>query len=391
MKHVQTIVGACLTAALSAACGGTSSSLAPSPAIRAVNAAAPNAAATIKHSICPCYKVIYSFGTNANDGADPWGGLTLSNGTFYGTTFTGGTSGRGTVFSITPAGTEHVLYSFSGSSDGSGPQAAPIVVNGVLYGTTFRGGSTGCEGAGCGTVFSTTTGGTETILHRFAGGHDGLLPSAGLLDVNGRLFGTTSEGGGHSCGGGGCGTVFTVTTSGRERVPYRFKDRKGASPLAPLIDVNGVLYGTTFFGGRLGNGTVFRITTGGSEAVLHNFGSSGDGEYPEASLIDVDGVLYGTTYGGPAPNGGLGTIFSITRGGAEKVLHSFANISHDGSNPSANLVELNGVLYGTTDYGGANGGGTLFSLIKNVKETVLYSFGADTSGPDASQPRGGPG
>jgi uncharacterized repeat protein (TIGR03803 family) len=371
-------------------CGGSAeyanpTAQAPSPAGRA---AAPHSAVTIKRNACPCYKVIYSF-TNANDGREP-NGLTLSQGTFYGTTYQGGTSGSGTVFSITATGTEKVLYSFAGSSDGEGPMAAPIVVNGVLYGTTYYGGvGTDCEAdSGCGTVFSVTNGGTEKILHRFTNGRDGALPLAGLLDVHGKLFGTTSAGGGHSCGGG-CGTVFTVTTSGTERIPYRFEERDGATPTAALINVDGTLYSTTFSGGAFGNGTVFRITTGGSEAVLHSFGGNGDGEYPEASLLYVDGALYSTTYGGPAPSGGLGTIFSITRGGAEKVRYTFLNNFHDGLNPSANLVELNGVLYGTTDGGGANGGGTIFSLTKNVKETVLYSFGANSSGPDGSQPFSG--
>lgn len=383
MKHVQTIVGACLTAALSAACGGTSSSLAPSPAIRAVNAAAPNAAATIKHSLCPCYNVIYTFGTNANDGTHPNAELTLSHGTFYSTTETGGGAGQGTVFSITPEGAESVLHSFAGSPDGNSPEVAPIVVNGVLYGTTAGGGLP--SPSELGTVYSLTMGGTETVLHRFAGGRDGSLAYASLLDAHGTLYSTTYEGG-SACGhGAGCGTVFTITTSGTEHVLYRFKASAGeyaihgAFPRAGLVDVNGVLYGTTFTGGTSNGGTVFRITPGGSEAVLHSFGgSSGDGAAPEASLLYVDGMLYGTTEAGGRY--GAGTIFSVTTRGTEKVLHNFAYDLTDGAYPVGSLVELNGVLYGTTRAGGAYQLGTLFSLTKNVKETLLHSFGSGTDG-----------
>ena len=57
-----------------------------------------------------------------------------------------------------------------------------------------------------GTVFSITTSGKENVLHSFAGGSDGDNPGAGLIDVNGTLYGTTSDGGAHRDG-----TVFALT------------------------------------------------------------------------------------------------------------------------------------------------------------------------------------
>jgi uncharacterized repeat protein (TIGR03803 family) len=297
--------------------------------------------------------------------------LTDVNGVFYGTTISGGTNGGGTIFRIDPSGAFRVLYNFAGGSDGLAPNSALINVDGVLYGTTDQGGIVGAgQEFGNGTVFKITTSGVESVLYRFAGGSDGSLPLAGLTNVNGVLYGTTSFGGGRGCSsaGEGCGTVFKVTTSGTESVIYRFAGGSdGEEPQASLTNVDGVLYGTTVYGGKddgkrcvLGCGTVFKMTPSGTESVLHRFGGRGDGMIPAANLIDVNGVLYGTTdYGGGAKSDG--TVFSITTSGVESVLYSFAGGS-DGAYADASLINVNGVFYGMTDSGGTNDGGTLFSL-----------------------------
>ena len=106
--------------------------------------------------------------------------------------------------------------------------------------------------------------------------------------------------------------------------------------------------------------------------ILHPFGrSAGDGVNSSADLIDVQGTLYGTTVGGGSYGGG--TVFSITTSGEETVLHSFGG-SGDGANPSARLLNVNGTLYGTTAQGGANYGGTVFSMSLDGTEKVLHSF-----------------
>lgn len=170
----------------------------------------------------------------------------------------------------------------------------------------------------------------------------------------------------------------------------------GGGPQAALtIAPGGALYGTTFFGGSGtpclfpggGCGTVFQLTPpaapGGTwtEAVLYSFeGLNGDGAYPSANLVlGINGVLYGTTqYGGSATSGspctfygvsGCGTVFELTPpavpGGAwtEKVLHSFTGQHGDGAIPIAGLaLGPSGVLYGTTSRGGAAGLGTVFAI-----------------------------
>lgn len=302
-------------------------------------------------------QVLYSFSAYP-DGANPVAPLVEVKGTLYGTTLIGGT-GNGTVFSVTTGGIENVLYTFPGGTGGYWPGALTSVKRG-LYGTTQRG------GAGRGTVFSITTTGMEKVLHRFANFRQGAAPVGALLDVGGMLYGTTADQGLHHAG-----TLFRMTPSGREKVLHSFGGgTDGAKPLASLIAVNGTLYGTTEFGGvygsgSLGRGTVFSITTGGTEKVLHSFGSGTDGSDPNAAaLVDVKGTLYGTTLTGGSHSCGssrCGTVFSITPNGTEKVLHSFGSGS-DGGNPAAGLTDVNGTLFGTTINGGTNGEGTVFAL-----------------------------
>ena len=90
---------------------------------------------------------LYSF--TGSDGAHPYAGLIAdASGNLYGTTNSGGANGYGTVFKVTPTGTETVLYSFTGS-DGAYPVAGLIAdASGNLYGTTYYGGANGY-----GTVF----------------------------------------------------------------------------------------------------------------------------------------------------------------------------------------------------------------------------------------------
>jgi uncharacterized repeat protein (TIGR03803 family) len=117
-----------------------------------------------------------------------------------------------------------VLYNFKGgASDGEYPLAGLISLKGTLYGTTAGG---GCDnGEGCGTVFSLTPSGTETILHNFGGSKDWAEPYATLINVNGTLSGTTVSGGDKT----NDGTVFSITKSGTEAVVYRFKGYTGAA------------------------------------------------------------------------------------------------------------------------------------------------------------------
>ena len=305
--------------------------------------------------------VLHSF-EGTPDGQFPQAGLIAVKGLLYGTTPNGGATANGTVFTTTKKGAENVLYSFMGGTDGAGSEAALTNVNGTLYGTTSAGGGTNCNsGLGCGTVFKIDPSGTESVLYRFQGGSDGQAPAAPLLYVKGVLYGTTFFGGGSGCNFRGCGTVYKIDPSGNESIVYAFKGGSdGSNPDAGLIDLNGMLYGTTSEGGGSNNnGTVFRVSRSGKERVIHKFKGQSDGADPEAGLVAVKGTLYGTTFAGGADD--FGTVFQMTKSGDETLLHSFT-FGADGGNPSAAMIDVKGKLYGTTKTGGTSGFGTVFSV-----------------------------
>ncbi len=295
---------------------------------------------------------LYDFGSKSPDGVFPAAELTVMSGTFYGTTSGGGSHGFGTVFKIGKTGNESVIYNFQGGGDGSAPYARLAVHNGVLYGTTYTGGGSSNCSQGCGTIFSVTPGGTEHVVHAFKGGTDGRGPLAPVIFVSSELYGTTGGGGKN-----GTGTIFKSGTTGNAKVVHSFGTGfDGTEPEAGLVSLGGKLYGTTNAGGKNFDGTVFVTSTSGSEHVLYNFKGGSDGANPEASLVTYNGKLYGTTAGGGG-SAGLGTVFVVSTGGSETLLHSFT--SAQGSDPRARLVVVNGQLYGTTSSGG-KGFGTIF-------------------------------
>jgi uncharacterized repeat protein (TIGR03803 family) len=391
---LQSIVFSVSLSLLAACAGGGGSTSGPLPQTDAlaVGAAQRSVSSIAVQPSATKYKSLYSFksAVTTTDGTGPWADLIDVNGTLYGTTSAGGRFNRGAVFAVSTSGKERVIYSFSygtGTADGFFPAAGLIDVNGTLYGTTRGGGANNG-----GTVFAVTTSGNETVLHSFEGccgtGTDGSDPHmANLTYVNGVLYGTTTSG-----GASGYGTVFALTTSGTESILHSFASgTDGAHPFAGLTFGNGILYGTTVQGGAPnGGGTVFAVTTSGNESVLHSFGSATDGAGPSANLIYVNGVLYGTTTSGGAS--GYGTVFALNTSGTESILHilhSFAG-GADGSGPEADLIDVNGTLYGTTGGGGTNNGGTVFAVTTSGSERVLHSFEACCgTGTDGSNPLAG--
>lgn len=211
-------------------------------------------------------KVLYAF-QGGSDGSAPGAGVIRdSNGNLYGTTIEGGGGtgcddgnlGCGVVYKIAPDDTETVLYAFQGGVDGSFPTAGLIEDGaGNFYGTTSGGGPDDQ-----GTVFELSPGGTETVLYAFKGGSDGSSPEAGLImDKKGNLYGTTYYGG-NACKGSGCGTVFEVSAKGNEKVLYAYpasRSRGRYPDAALLLGPHGNLYGTTLEGGKANYGVVFEL------------------------------------------------------------------------------------------------------------------------------------
>jgi uncharacterized repeat protein (TIGR03803 family) len=259
---------------------------------------------------------IYHF-TGGADGSDPtFGSLLVDHaGNMYDTTAAGG-SGNGVVYELMRAGsgwTELPLYAFSGSPDGAVPYAGLIFDNaGNLYGTTTAGGT-----SGRGTVFELSPNGgggwTEQVLYSFTGGSDGSFPTGGLtFDPAGNLYGSTNKG-----GSGGGGTVFKLTPSGggwSYSLVKSFTGSSGCGPFANLaFDGAGNLYGTTLCDGANNAGNVFKLTPSGggwTYSSLHDFTGGSDGGRPRSNVtFDTAGNLFGTASGG---GNGVGVVWEIT-------------------------------------------------------------------------------
>ena len=311
------------------------------------------------------------------DGALPFTGLTLAaDGNLYGVTSDGGAHGGGTVFQVTISTTGAIsftsVYDFGGSGiDGLSPMGTLVAGVGndhALYGTTLLGGANGD-----GTVFRVQLlGGTsvqESVIYSFdhvMNPQLGLKPLSGLVvDSHGIFYGTTSE------GGANYGTIFSIDLNvGTPRVLYTFQGRTqcisqaicdGDTPSGSLtFGADGKLYGTTTKGGKDNVGTFFALPTTGTvtSPVLYSFQNTNDGANPNGNLIQLNGVFYGTTPNGGDANGD-GTIFAVTTSGSEKLVHLFDMTN--GANPSSGLVVGgDGYLYGTTPNGGANSQGTIY-------------------------------
>jgi len=389
------------------------------------------------------FTTLYTFGSQTYDGANPQGGAVLGpQGELYGITAYGGRWDHGTVYELVPpaspggAWTEVVLHSFS--ADGLNPSLGLVMgPNGSLYGvagpqstrevafkldppagtstdwtyiviyqfTQADGnpsgglvfgsplgygqslyGSTDVPN-GKGTVFRLTppslAGGawTQTTLYTFPGGSMGSIPVGSLAaGLGGALFGMTTDGGriNEFCPIG-CGTVFSLTPPAAPGGPWT---EEVLHALAPKVDGNdpeagmvigpgGVLYGATQVNGSEGGGTVFSLTpptvpgTPMTESILHAFGLAPADHDPSALVLGPNGVLYGTTELGGASN--YGAVFELappaSPGGSwtGTILHSFTD-GADGRAPSGIALGPDGTLYGTALTGGTNSVGTVFVL-----------------------------
>jgi uncharacterized repeat protein (TIGR03803 family) len=306
--------------------------------------------------VSPAGNLISLHSFTGSDGQNPIGGLVLAGqGGLIGATFVGGAYGQnvngyGFVYRMTVSEDFSAVQSFNGV-DGQNPEDTLTFGNdGNYYGTTRLGGA-----SGNGTIVKITPNGVITVLHSFNGTTDGAQPIGGLLlgrDSN--FYGVTYIGGTNSAG-----TIFKVSPSGTFTVLHTFAGNDGAGSVATLVLGNdGNLYGTTGTGGVGGGGTAFELTSSGVFTVLHSFNGT-DGTGPSALTLGTDGNFYGTTSRGGV--NGLGTVFQLTAAGAVTTLHQFAGA--DGTSPYAGLVQhTNGSFYGVTYAGGADADGTIFSV-----------------------------
>jgi len=279
--------------------------------------------------------ILYNF-TGGADGGFPQNALTLGpDGNFYGAT--------SSIFRITPEGDLTVLYTFQGPpNDILWPPTGPLAVDGEgnIYGVGLGGANSSCNAdLGCGAVFELNTVGVETILYNFSGSPDGAWPYGPIVFSNGVVYGTTLYGGDSTCSQGppapGCGVAYSLN-AGTETILYTFEDSGGITPNGLIGDAKGNFYGVTFTGGNKAGGVLFEMTpgqNGWAESVLHNFGAKGDGTDPMAGLLlDQAGDVYGTT-GSTDRHLGAGSVYKVTAAGKETILHDFVFNKGNGRAP----------------------------------------------------------
>ena len=365
------------------------------------------------------FAVLHTFTTNGNDGLYPRAGLCSgSDGALYGTTQSGGVSGTGTIFRITPDGSTYTrLHSFAASNDGA-PYAGLIQAgNGALYGTTHSGsifkinmdgtGYTTATGFGLfflqtslvqasdgdlyfntvvsvGKIHTNLTG--FATVYAFAGGESTVANLVQCSD--GSLYGTAEYGGPANSGG-----LFKLKTDGTNYSLFHTYSGIGGGGYAPqkrlLWGSNGKLYGTTEYGGDSDSGTLFRVNPDGSGYVnMYSFSSSYGTINASAPTECSDGALYGVTSGGGVND--CGALYKINLDGTGfTTIYSFTFPGTFGYSPNAAVLEgLDGALYGVNYSGGLNGSGTVFKINKDGTGYMdLHSFGSGAS--DGSTPLSG--
>jgi len=313
--------------------------------------------------------VLYNFGSVANDGANPYAGLTYvaADGNLYGDTYSGGATGYGTIFKVSLAGAEQVIKSFSSSVGHPESTLCYNPSDGLLYGTADS------TSGGNGGIFKGSTAGALTLVKNLNGATGYYPQNNGIvLAADGNLYGTLTYGGTN----GGYGTIYRIV-SGVFTTIHSFDSTEAYYPNSTLLVASdGALYGTSQNFGPAGSGNIFKVTTGASPVVtqLYSFTGSGDGSYPGPLMQAANGLLYGATLSGGALN--YGSIYNITTTGSFFTVKDLNTGFHDGTQPRGRLLlGQDGNWYGTTFAGGLYSQGTIFEITAAGEYKILYNFG----------------
>ena len=306
----------------------------------------------------------------ANDGRYPQSTLVVGpDGNFYGTTF-GFSGSLGTIYRSTPAGVRTTLVNFDEPSEpgvlgpwGCFPVGQLAVGPDGFYGVTDQ-----CGLHTGGTLFRLTFAGSFSVLHHFDT-DEAFTPSGGLAFApDGDLFGGLGNGGESNRGG-----VFRWNGSA-VTIVHSFDETTGAFPKGDLkLASDGSIYGATTGGGGVAPGTLFRITPDDTVLLFHTFNPlDGFGSFSNGGLLQAsDGHLYGTM------GDGVGVVYRITLAGVFTPLHT-------GVFSAGNLLEgFGGVIYGTSRTIGTPTG--VFQIAPGGALTTVHSF----TGPDGRQPEAG--
>lgn len=331
------------------------------------------------------FTVLHDFTGTNGEGRGPVSALVEGlDGFLYGTTSGEETNvnpiSTGTVFKLAKDGTQFsVLHQFLTppnrvSLEGLRPIGAPVVgQDGFLYGFTATSGTNGF-----GTLYRLSADGVDfEIIYQLNRTNGGFAGAAPIQGSDGMLY----------CVSSGStvrpnGAVFRVSTNGAEFQLLRsFNGGDGSGPASSLLEASdGRLYGTTTNGGLAGRGAIFRLEKDGAHfTVLRSFrGGTRDGANPASSLLEaIDGELYGVTSRGGFRDRGV--IYRIGRDGLHySTLHHFYDSDPNGGRSTARLVQsADGAFHGATPGGGDLGQGLIFRVTKRFPylETTVSPYG----------------
>lgn len=293
------------------------------------------------------------------------------NGRYYGTTQGGGISNNGTLFEYNPSTDILIkLVQFADNDSGAFPHADLLLAaNGKLYGTTANGGT-----ANMGVLFEYDYISKEYLkLVDFNGVSNGSYPIGNLFQAtDGFIYGLTPSGGLNNHG-----VIFRLDPSTHTFVKLFDLNgpTSGRSPQSGFCQAsNGNLFTTTKYGGLTDGGTILEYNpiTGQLTKEFNMTGNS-TGWRPDGGLIEAnDGMLYGLTdgyYGG-----------AIIRYNYVDSIHTnimSLDITTHGSEALGSFLKHgDGLLYATCDAGGISGDGTIisFNTSGNIL-TKLHDFG----------------
>lgn len=281
----------------------------------------------------------------------------LSNGKYYGSTYTGGINNHGTLFEYDPTTNIYLKkFDFDRTPSGINPMGALLqAADGMIYGTTSQG---GIYDEGVLFQFDPVTG-IYTKKLDFSTAVTGGGPNGSLVqDTDGKIYGTTTFGG--ASGGGVIFQFDPITNVFTKKVD--FNSTNGSSPNGSLLKFSdGMFYGTTNQGGANSLGIIFQYDPlNNILTTKHDFVNS-TGSAPKSALMQAsDGKLYSTTVNGGANNGGVIYQYDpVSNTYINK--YDLYNASVDGLQPEYTLSQgFDGKLYGVTFYGGLNNLGIMF-------------------------------
>ncbi len=305
---------------------------------------------------------------------------------FWGTTAYGGTGNAGVIFSMKSDGTGYqARHNFFVDKPGNGPLFAPAILNDTYYGVTEMGGR---HDFGVLYSFNKTTK-VYTLLHEFKI-EEGIRPFSNVVIINNKIYGTTYD---YNNGLVKPGVIYeydliTNVYSIKKIFTNYSGAVLGAHPAGTLTVFNGKIYGSTLDGGSGIAGSLFEYDPG-TDAFRSLFGfgySNGgypNGKSPNGGMVLYNNALYGTSGYGGANGAGVIFKFDLTTNSFTK-LADFGGTGN-GAQPTDGMTLYNGIFYGLTGYGGTTGSGTVYSFDPATNAlTFLQQF--SYNGPNGANP-----